>query len=131
MHLPRRSLQSIQPLPSIYTAFPANSDNNTSSVTSGKCLIRDIEDGIEVVPLERSNLLSAPILSPDQDEKEVLIMSQRKLSPSDKPLPRLPRSLWARLSLKQRILAILGVQLAMLLTIGLALMAAKHRNPQP
>jgi|TARA_R110002003_G_scaffold37_16_gene2222 hypothetical protein len=118
-------------LPSIYTAFPANSDNNTSSVTSGKCLIRDIEDGIEVVPLERSNLLSAPILSPDQDEKEVLIMSQRKLSPSDKPLPRLPRSLWARLSLKQRILAILGVQLAMLLTIGLALMAAKHRNPQP
>ncbi|KAH7066537.1 hypothetical protein FB567DRAFT_260630 [Paraphoma chrysanthemicola] len=128
MHLPRRSLKSIQPLPSIYTAFPASSENNTSSENSGRCLIRDIEDGIQVVPFERSNTLSAPILSPDQAEKEVFIMSQRELSPSDKPLPRLPRSLWAKLSLKQRMLAILGVQLAMLLTIGLAIMAAKRRT---
>ncbi|KAF2027195.1 hypothetical protein EK21DRAFT_102737 [Setomelanomma holmii] len=130
MHLPRRSLKSIQPLPSIYTAFPASSDDNTSGENSGRCLIRHIEDGIEVVPIERSNLLSAPILSPDQAEKEIFIMSQRQLDPSDKPLPRLPRSLWAKLSLRQRILAILGVQLAMLLTIGLAFLAAQGHSPQ-
>jgi hypothetical protein len=131
MQLPRRSVKSIQPLPSIYTAFNVQNDNNNSSGEhSGKCLIRQIEDGIEVVPFERSNILSAPILSPDQAEKELFITSRRGFSPSDKPLPRLPSSLWARLSLKQRTLALLGVQLAIMLTIGLALMAAKH-HPLP
>jgi hypothetical protein len=127
MQLPRRSVKSIQPLPSIYTAFALSNDNGNYGEHSGGCLIRHIEDGIEVVPFERSNILSAPILSPDQAEKELFITSQRELSPADKPLPRLPKSLWARLSLKQRVLALLGFQLAMMLTIGLALMAAKHR----
>jgi len=127
MHLPRRSAKSIQPLPSIHTAFPAvKLDSKSSGENSGKCLIRRIEDGIELVPIERCNILSAPILSPDQGEKEVLI-SQKETSPLDKPLPTLPKSIWARMSLKQRMLAILGVQCATLLTIGLALMAAKHR----
>jgi hypothetical protein len=80
-----------------------------------------------MVPFERRNSLSAPILSPDQGEKEVLV-PQQKQSPLDKPLPTLPKSLWARLSVKQRMLAIVGVQLAMLLTIGLALLAAKRRS---
>jgi hypothetical protein len=128
MQLPRRSVKSIQPLPSIYTTFRIeNDDNNNSGEHSGRCLIREIEDGIEVVPFERSNMLSAPILSPDQAEKELFICPRRDLNPSHKPLPQLPSSLWTRLSLKQRILALLGVQLALLLTIGLALMAAKHR----
>jgi hypothetical protein len=118
MQLPRRSVKSIQPLPSIYTAFALSNDNGNYGEHSGGCLIRHIE---------RSNILSAPILSPDQAEKELFITSQRELSPADKPLPRLPKSLWARLSLKQRVLALLGFQLAMMLTIGLALMAAKHR----
>jgi hypothetical protein len=127
MHLPRRCVKSIQPLPSIYTAFPVNYDANSASEHSGKCLIRQIEDGIEVVPLERCNMLSAPILSPDAAEKELFITSQEEASPAEKPLPRLPKSPWARLSLKQRIIAIVGVQIAMILTIGLAMLAARHR----
>jgi hypothetical protein len=127
MHLPRRSVKSIQPLPSIYTAFPINNEDSSTSEHSGKCLIRHIEDGIEVVPLERSNILSAPILSPDEAEKELFISWEEKVSPSDKPLPRLPKSPWARLSLKQRIIVILGVQLALLLTVGLSLLAARNR----
>lgn len=127
MHLPRRSIRNIQPLPSIYTVFPVNTEDNNSSEHSGKCLIRHIEDGIEVLPLEMSNVLSAPILSPDQAEKELFIVSQEESSPSDKPLPRLPKTLWARLSTKQRIVALIGVQLALMLTIGLSLLAAKQR----
>jgi hypothetical protein len=127
MQLPRRSIKNIQPLPSIYTVFPTNNEDSSTSEHSGKCLIRHIEDGIEVVPLERCNILSAPILSPDQAEKELFIPQKHHSSPAEKPLPRLPTSLWARLSLKQRILALLGIQLAMMLTIGLALLAAKNR----
>jgi hypothetical protein len=126
MNLPRRCVKSIQPLPSIYTVFPVHHDANSTSEHSGRCLIRHIEDGIEVVPLERSNILSAPILSPDQAEKELFITSQEETSPSEKPLPRLPKAPWAKLSLKQRIFAIVGLQLAMMLTIGLALLAARN-----
>jgi hypothetical protein len=115
-------------LPSIYTAFPLHKEDNSTGEHSGKCLIRKIEDGIEVVPIERCNILSAPILSPDQAEKELFIPQKQDSSPSEKPLPRLPTSLWTRLSLKQRIIALLGIQLAMMLTIGLALLAAKHRT---
>jgi hypothetical protein len=128
MQLPRRSIRNIEPLPSIYTAFPLSKEDNSTSEHSGKCLIRQIEDGIEVVPIERCNILSAPILSPDQAEKELFISRKRDTGPSEKPLPRLPTSLSARLSLKQRIIALLGIQLAMMLTIGLALLAAKHRT---
>lgn len=127
MFQPRRSIKNIQPLPSIYTAFPPTYDRSTASEHSGKCLIRRIEEGIEVVPIERCNILSAPILSPDQAEKEVLIISQKELGRGDKPLPILPRTLWGRLSVKQRIVAIVFVQAALLLTIGLALLAVKSR----
>jgi len=81
-----------------------------------------------MVPFERRNSLSAPILSPDQGEKEVLVPRQ-KTSPLDKPLPTIPKSLWARLSVKQRMVAIFCLQMVMLLTIGLALLAAKRRSP--
>ncbi|KAH7377681.1 hypothetical protein BKA66DRAFT_421903 [Pyrenochaeta sp. MPI-SDFR-AT-0127] len=132
MRLPYRSITSIQPLPSIYTAFPVNYDNtdlsNNSEINSGLCLMSRIEDGIEVVPFERSKTPSAPILSPDQGEKEVFVVYQEKMDSSEKPLPVLPSSMWQRMSLRQRILAILGVQFVMLVTIGLALMAAKNHS---
>src|SRR4051812_4462221 len=125
MRLPHRTIKSIQPLPSIYTTFPVNYDSthssNNSGVNSGTCLMRQIEDGIEVVPFERSKPPSAPILSPDQAEKEVFVAPQKEMDCSVKPLPDLPRSIWQRISLRQRILAVLGVQFAMLLTIGLSL----------
>jgi hypothetical protein len=127
MHLPRRSVKSIQPLPSIYTAFPVDDEGNTGE-HSGRCLIRRIEDGIEVVPIERSNTLSAPILSPDQAEKELFITRKEESNPSEKPLPRVPTSYWARLSLRQRVVALLGVQIAMVLTIGLSLMATRNHT---
>jgi hypothetical protein len=126
MQLPRRSVKSIQPLPSIYTTFSVNNEGNTTREHSGKCLIRPIEDGIEVVPIERCNVLSAPILSPDTAEKELFITPKEESGHSEKPLPRLPTSYWARLSLKQRVLALLAVQIAMVLTIGLSLMAARN-----
>lgn len=89
-------------------------------------MIRQIEDGIEVLPFERSNTLSAPILSPDQGEKEVLFVLQRGIKESEKPLPRLPTSLWKRLSMRQRIVVLLCGQFLMMMTIGLALMGAKN-----
>lgn len=134
MRLPHRSIKSIQPLPSIYTAFPISYDNTQSSIdsaiNSGTCLIRQIEDGIEVVPFERCNQTSAPILSPDQGEKEVLIISQTEKDVAEKPLPSLPRCVWQRMSLRQRILGLLGLQFILLTTIGLSLLAAKYRPSQ-
>jgi hypothetical protein len=129
MHLPSRSVKSIQPLPSIYTTFSANNENNSKHL--GKSRIRDVEDGIEVVPIERSNTLSAPILSPDQVEKELFITPKEDSSPSEKPLPSIPNSYWARLSLRQRVLALLGIQLAMVLTVGLSLLGVRnHASPR-
>jgi len=132
MRLPYRSISSIQPLPSIYTTFPANyggSDStNTSGIHSGTCLIRKIEDGIEAVPFERSNILSAPILSPDQEEKEVFVPSWERVDNFNKPLPSLPRCIWQRMSQRQRILTLLSLQFLMLLTIGLSLLAVKDRS---
>jgi hypothetical protein len=86
------------------------------------------EDGIEAVPFERSNILSAPILSPDQEEKEVFVPSCEEFDAFEKPLPSLPRSLWQRMSRRQRILALLVLQFLMLLTIGLSLLAVKRRS---
>ncbi|KAL6711580.1 hypothetical protein ACN47E_004514 [Coniothyrium glycines] len=132
MRPPNRSFKSIRPLPSLYTTFPVTHDTTYSSIDSGidpeTCMIRQIEDGIEVLPLERCNNLSAPILSPDRDEKEVFVRSQKEIDIAQKPLPRLPTSRWRRLSTRQRILVLLGVQFVMLSTIGLALLATKGRN---
>jgi hypothetical protein len=133
MRLPHRSISSIQPLPSIYTTFPPNyggsQSTDTPGINSGTCLIKKIEDGIEAVPFERSNILSAPILSPDQEEKEVFVSSYEKNDVPEKPLPTLPRCIWHRMSQRQRILALLGVQFLVLVTIGLSLLAVKGRSP--
>ncbi|CAO2652133.1 Nn.00g004160.m01.CDS01 [Neocucurbitaria sp. VM-36] len=131
MRLPNRPITSIKPLPSIYTAFPANYDNtdssNSAGINSGTRLLRQIEDGLEVVPFER-DARSAPILSPDSEEKEVFVMSQKEVVLSEKPLPKLPRSRWQRMSTRQRVLALLGVQFVILLTVGLSLMAAGNNS---
>jgi len=131
MRLPNRSISSIQPLPSIYTTFPPNYDSNqstdTSGINSGTCFLQKIEDGIEVVPFERSNHLSAPILSPEQPEKEVFVLSEEEMQACEKPLPSLPRCIWQRMSKRRRILVLIVLQLLMLLTIGLSLLAVKRR----
>ncbi|KAI8938494.1 hypothetical protein NX059_004384 [Plenodomus lindquistii] len=135
MPFPYRSLKNVQPLPSIYTAFPVNHDIGAqtsidSAINSGTCLIRHIEDGIEVVPFERCNNATAPILSPDQDEKEVFFATQTEVETSEKPLPNLPGNAWQRMSIRQRILALLLTQFLMLMAIGLALLAAKRHSLQ-
>ncbi|CAE7014832.1 hypothetical protein P3342_004010 [Pyrenophora teres f. teres] len=132
MRLPHRSISSIQPLPSIYTTFPASYDSSQSTVTSGinsgTCLISRIEDGIEVAPFERVHVLSAPILSPDQEEKEVFVSPSGEIGASEKPLPDLPGCIWNRMSLRQRILAFLTLQFILLVTIGCSLLAVKRRS---
>ncbi|CBX96036.1 hypothetical protein IAQ61_004861 [Plenodomus lingam] len=134
MSFPYRSVKNIQALPSIYTVFPATHSNAQTSIdsaiNSGTCLIKHIEDGIEVVPFEWCKGSSAPILSPDQDEKEVLFEPQTRMKIAEKPLPSLPRSTWQRMSTRKRILSLLFTQCIMLITIGLALMSVERRSAQ-
>jgi hypothetical protein len=124
--VPRRSLTSIQPLPSIYTVFPSHYTRVSSSTASGGLNSPRVEDGLEVVPLERDGILSAPILSPWYEEKEVYLISQEEFT--EKPLPSPPRSLWKRMSVKYRVISLLALQAAILLTVGLALLSIKRRN---
>lgn len=134
MTFPYRLLKTIQPLPSIYTAFPESREDTQTSldsaVHSGTCLIRHIEDGIEAVPFERCNNASAPILSPDQVEKEVFSASPTEIEILEKPLPSLPRCIWQRMSRRQRILALLFLQFILLMVVGLTLMAARRHSSQ-
>jgi hypothetical protein len=128
MQFPRRSVRSIQELPSIHTAFAVHYKavrTHSASTASNSAVSPDIEDGLEVVPLERDSILSAPIVSAYLDEKEVFISSQEV---SEKPLPEIPKSIWSRtwgrMSVKYRVLAVLGVQALVLLTVGIALLLA-------
>jgi hypothetical protein len=127
MQAPRRPLTSIQPLPSIYTVFSNHYDRINSGPTSDGSDPARFEDGLEVVPLERDSRLSAPILSPWQVEKEVFLILQEEWS--EKPLPSPPRSPWKRMSLKCRVISLLGLQAAILLTIGLALLTISQHHP--
>ncbi len=132
MHLPRRSVRSIQELPSIYTAFPIHYRpvrTHSASTASESARSPDIEDGLEVVPLEHDSIRSAPIVSTYIDEKEVFINTQEIL---EKPLPNVPTSLWARtwgrMSVKYRVFSVLALQAVVLLTIGMALLTAKSKS---
>ena len=84
-----------------------------------------------MVPLEHDSVVSAPIISVDQDEKEVFLVTQEAL---EKPLPNVPASIWGqtwgRMSMKNRVLAILALQAMILLTIGVALLAASSKSSQ-
>ncbi|KAJ4383651.1 hypothetical protein N0V86_001706 [Didymella sp. IMI 355093] len=115
MQFPRRSVRSIQELPSIHTAFAVHYKavrTHSASTASNSAVSPDIEDGLEVVPLERDSILSAPIVSAYLDEKEVFISSQEV---SEKPLPEIPTSIWSRtwgrMSVKYRVLAVLGLSI--------------------
>jgi len=132
MQLPRRSVRSIQELPSIHTAFAVHYQavrTHSASTASNSAKSPDIEDGLEVVPLERDSILSAPIVSAYLDEKEVFISTQEL---SEKPLPSLPTSLWSRtwgrMSVKYRVLTILGLQALILFTVGMALLSASSKQ---
>lgn len=132
MQLPRRSVRSIQELPSIYTVFAEHYEpirTHSASTASVSARSPCIEDGLEVVPLEHDSALSAPIVSTYLDEKEVFIITQHEVL--EKPLPSIPTSLWGRtwgrLSVKYRVLAILGLQAVVLLTVGIALLAANNQ----
>lgn len=132
MQFPRRSVRSIQELPSIHTAFPVHYKpvrTHSASTASNSARSPDVEDGLEVVPFERDSILSAPIVGAYLDEKEVFISTQEAL---EKPLPSIPTSLWSRtwgrMSVKYRVLAVLGLQGLVLLTIGVVLMTARS-NP--
>lgn len=132
MQLPRRSVRSIQELPSIHTAFAIHYQavrNHSASTASDSSRSPDIECGLEVVPLEHDSILSAPIVSAYLDEKEVFINAQEIL---EKPLPNLPTSLWSRswgrMSVKYRVLVVLGLQAFILFTVGIALLAASPRH---
>jgi|SRR5690242_11501416 len=134
MQLPRRSVRSIQELPSIYTAFPAHYRpvrTHSASTASESARSPDVEDGLEVVPLEHDSIRSAPIVSAYLDEKEVFISTQEVL---EKPLPSIPKSLWARawgrMSVKYRVLAILGLQALVLLTVGMVLLTSRPKSAE-
>jgi hypothetical protein len=135
MQFPRRSVRSIQELPSIYTVFPANYKplrTYSASTASESARSLDIEDGLEVVPLERDSALSAPIVSAYLDEKEVFIVTHGEVQ--EKPLPSVPRSMWdrtwGRMSVKYRVFAVLGLQAVVLLTVGISLLAANTKHSQ-
>lgn len=131
MQLPRRSVRSIQELPSIHTAFPVHYKpirTHSASTASESARSPDIEDGLEVVPLEHDSIRSAPIVSAYLDEKEVFISTQEI---PEKPLPNIPTSIWARtwerMSVKYRVFVVLGLQALILLTIGMALLATNSK----
>lgn len=134
MQLPRRSVRSIQSLPSIYTAFPAHYKpvrTHSASTASESARSPDIEDGLEVVPLEHDSIRSAPFVSGYLDEKEVFISTQGLL---EKPLPTIPRSLcartWGRMTVKYRVLAVLALQAVVLLTVGVVLLTTNGKPPE-
>ncbi|KZM22421.1 uncharacterized protein EKO05_0000050 [Ascochyta rabiei] len=135
MQLPRRSVRSIQELPSIYTVFPPHYKpvrTHSASTFSDSARSPDIEDGLEVVPLELCTDYSALSVSACLDEKEVFIMEQRE--GLEKPLPSVPKSAWGRtwgrMSVKYRVLAVLGLQALLLLTVGIALLAAGPKRSE-
>ena len=134
MQLPRRSLRTIQELPSIHTAFPVHYISvrtHSASTASDSARSPDIEDGLEVVPLEHDSIRSAPIVSAYLDEKEVFISTQELF---EKPLPNIPATMWGRtwgrMSVKYRVLTVLGLQALVLLTVGIVLLAANSKPKQ-
>ncbi|ORY18136.1 hypothetical protein BCR34DRAFT_596377 [Clohesyomyces aquaticus] len=126
MRLPRRSVRSITSLrlPSLRSSLSSNNERRECTRNTPA----DVEDGIELVPIERQNSPCAKQIAPCQEEKEVVPGSKLEFEISTKPLPSLPTSKWGRLSKRSRILTILAIQICIVLTIGLSLMSAKKRH---
>ena len=132
MQFPRRSPRSTlhQSLPSIQTLFRSSLNDSVTVHSPLLGPLGRVVDGIEVVPLERQNSSTTKICTPGVEEKEVVVgwKEHHKLELAEKPLPSLPGSRWSRLSIKNRVIAILCLQFLMLLTIGLSFMAAKKKK---
>ena len=138
MRFPRQPPRSTPhtALPSILTLFPARQGRTVvSSRTNDSRQLQNIsQEGIEVVPIERSNTPCGKTVSPSADEKEVSPLSTTSWAQRvrSKPLPKLPqernwrRTLkrkWSALSIKKRVLILLGAQASVLVTIGLSIFA--------
>lgn len=132
MRFPRRSVKSIssfsgRQLPSLITFFPANQLQNVSEQDQTQNSPTRIEDGIELVPIERQDTSCGKILTPGQEEKEVTSGGKAGIELWTKPLPNLPTTKWSRMPVKRRIITILCIQFCMLLTIALSLMSVKKK----
>lgn len=143
MQFPRRTLRSIPTLPSIYTSFPSHAEldsrtASTNETTASTVTTDDIESGLELVPIERSNTTCGKILSPITDEKEVVIEAN-VLYPRAKPLPSLPRHRWRespkhswnQLRLRYRVLAVICAQVCLALTIMGGMLSVKRGDSEP
>ncbi|KAH7113308.1 hypothetical protein B0J11DRAFT_146926 [Dendryphion nanum] len=134
MRFPRRSVKTIVglQLPSIITV-PTNHGRTRKSGASGRSG-RSGRDGLELVPIERSDSCTAKIVNSIQEEKEVVYSATSDVEMASKPLPELPNARtswsWSRVSLRYRILGIIGIQLLLLLVIGLSLMSARKKQVQ-
>jgi hypothetical protein len=134
MRFTQRPTRGTQALPSIHTAFPVIYDQ-ISSTSTNESPQSTIEEGLEVVPLERSTSTCAKIVSPGTEEKETVSKTLLQLHIATKPLPRLPnrrksrtRERWDQLPVKQRILVLVGTQLALILALFGGLMCIRG-NP--
>lgn len=132
MRIPRRPAKSIQAIPSIYTSFQINYKALSSS-SANESPESVIEDGIEVVPIERSNTTCGKIVSPGIEEKEIVSRVPLELFIAGKPLPSLPclrkqrslRRLWNRLPAKHRICILVGMQVVLLVSLIGGLLSIK------
>ncbi|KAF1968162.1 hypothetical protein BU23DRAFT_267872 [Bimuria novae-zelandiae CBS 107.79] len=137
MRFARRSPSNIPNpgLPSILTLFPTDDQRSWQAFVSDSA-DRQIEEGLEIVPIERSNTSCGKTVSPDTDEKEVLSATLTLEETHSKPLPPLPkaawllfaREKWCQLPVKQRMVILLGVQLGLLLTICLSLLSIRTHS---
>ncbi|KAF2660284.1 hypothetical protein K491DRAFT_674807 [Lophiostoma macrostomum CBS 122681] len=117
-----------QQLPSIVTYFPENNDRSSLVSASPETRSGAVEDGIEVVPIERQNSFSAKALTPSQEEKEVVGRSKMDPELGSKSLPGLPISAWYRMQVGHRIMAIICVQLLVLLVMSMILMEVARKR---
>lgn len=108
---------AIPTLPSILTFFPAGEDQRSSQQIARESADDRIGEGLEIVPIERSNTSCGKTVSPDTEEKEVLSTKLALRENSVKPLPPLPKTAWLLLAkakwykqpVRRRVLFLLGV----------------------
>jgi hypothetical protein len=132
MRFPRRPAKNIQPIPSILTAFPASHDR-PSGTPANESPDSVIEEGIEVVPIERSNTPCGKIVSPGDEEKELVARTPLEIYIAAKPLPNLPhlkrgsilKSRWSRLPVNHRVFILVAIQVILVLALFAGLMSIK------
>lgn len=125
----------LQALPSIITGFPISGGRSIQSAGTDSDDRKEVEDGIEVVPIERSDSMGGKIVSPGTEEKEVVLTTQ--LRPLlTKPLPCPPKTNWMnwiriewlRLSVKRRMLIIFSILVGMVLMIVIGFRSIKKKT---